>query len=53
MNDIDNSKNSKKLYCSVWIEIKNWIELSGGAWSPDGAPFTAAAGNDAADKLTH
>ena len=22
-------KNSRKLYCSVWIEIKNWIELLG------------------------
>ena len=28
MNDIDNLENSKKLYCSVWIEIKNWIELN-------------------------
>ena len=28
INDIDNLKNSKKLYCSVWIEIKNWIELN-------------------------
>ena len=26
-NDIDNLINSKKLYCSVWNEIKNWIEL--------------------------
>ena len=26
--DIDNLINSKKLYCSVWIKIKNWIELN-------------------------
>ena len=30
-NDIDKMKNSKKLYCSVWIEIKNWIEFK---WLP-------------------
>ena len=27
-DDIDRLKNSTKLHCSVWIEIKNWIELN-------------------------
>ena len=28
IDDIDNLKKQFTLYCSVWNEIKNWIELN-------------------------